>query len=148
MTYLIALIVAIILGAFIAVLSFSNMGKNYGDRNVEAEAQLVITQAHSLEAALIAYENIHGAFNLGEDDTIFTELTNKNLLKNDLSSALAERGLQWSIVNNPDNTANVQVRMSGLEACQWANHLKNKKPLDYTVPSCDTNTENLVCCSQ
>lgn len=162
MTYLIALVVAILIGALIALLSFTNMGKNFGEKSVEAEAQRVVSQAHSLEAAIIAFENIYGTVELVENPVEFDidgvtplpttynfePLVNKGLLKQDFSSELAQAGFSWEVTEGSEaGTVNIQAKMSSEESCQWANHIKSQKPITDPVPECGTPAaDGYICC--
>ena len=55
MTYLIALIIAIALGAVIALLSFVNIGSGFGNQSAAAKAQQFSQAGSQLEVAMAAY---------------------------------------------------------------------------------------------
>ena len=59
MTYLIAIIVMILLGAIIALLTFTNIGSGFSDRTTKGTAQEAITRVAEIEAAYVAYEAIY-----------------------------------------------------------------------------------------
>tara|TARA_B100000700_G_scaffold331796_1_gene468939 strand:+ start:41401 stop:41904 length:504 start_codon:yes stop_codon:yes gene_type:complete len=64
MTYLIALIIAIALGAVIALLSFVNIGSGFGNQSAAAKAQQFSQAGSQLEVAMAAYnaDNAGSAF--------------------------------------------------------------------------------------
>ena len=82
MTYLIALIIAIALGAVIALLSFTNIGSGFSGQSAKANAQQFANAVSQLEISSAAFEasggEISGLTDLetanrilrGEDDTL------------------------------------------------------------------------------
>ena len=64
MTYLIALIIAIALGAVIALLSFVNIGSGFGNQSAAAKAQQFSQAGSQMEVAMAAYlaDNAGSAF--------------------------------------------------------------------------------------
>ena len=69
MSQLIALIIAIALGAIVTAIGYVFLGDAFQNQSVKAEAQKILVQAEQIEVAMIAYKVDHGGtIKLGDSD--------------------------------------------------------------------------------
>lgn len=143
MTYLIALIVAIGLGAVLAILSFINTGNSFHDQKSKGEAQDIIKQTNELTLSIIAYENIfQKEFEIEKDESDnfnFNTLVESGLLKSNINTD------EWLFNEDTINsTVDLQVIVSNEKSCQYINHIKNGIDINAPVENCDTSIYS--CC--
>ena len=147
MSQLIALIIAIALGAIVTALGYVFLGNAFANQSVKAEAQKILVQAEQIELAMIAYKVDNGGIiRLGlsdplgngctdtatcSDNDIFEHLVADGYLKENINSTLTDSTLNWhykSVADGGDGI--VQRIVSEAEQCIEANHQKNGLPSD------------------
>ena len=145
MSQLIALIIAIVLGAIVTAIGYVFLGDAFTDQSVKAEAQKILVQAEQIEAAMIAYKVRHnGQITLGESDpngdgdisdsNIFTHLVTGGYLKEDINQTVQDTNLSWHLSGDTngdgtcDATENCTIQRIVPEAdqCIQANHQRNR----------------------
>lgn len=145
---LFALLLAIILGLTLAVLQVLNIGNGFSDKSVDAQATRIVDQATAIELALDVYKAEEMEVVLGDDVNVplFQPLINKGYLKQSINGEIQDSGLKWEydsgnlVLKKVLNTGNAE------NTCHKINNIRHKKPLDYDIPSCADNPENLACC--
>jgi type II secretory pathway pseudopilin PulG len=145
MSQLIALIIAIALGAIVTAIGYVFLGGAFADQSVKAEAQKILVQAEQIEAAMIAYKVDHGGqIDLGDsdpdnngcfdeatcsDNDIFGPLITEGYLKGNINSTLEASTLSWHY-NDPATGGDgfVQRVVPEADQCLEANHQRNRLP--------------------
>lgn len=149
MTYLIAIVVAVLIGAFIALLAFTNIGSEFGEQSGKGEAQRAITTAAEVESSYIAYNAIHGKqieiADLNDPVELFTELHSTGLLKERVNSDNVEFDFMVQPTNE-DDLGNLIIVLDGEDSCKAINLLK--AGFEGDVPTCESNPNGLPCCSE
>tara|TARA_B100002019_G_scaffold289664_1_gene305727 strand:- start:237 stop:728 length:492 start_codon:yes stop_codon:yes gene_type:complete len=149
MTYLIALIIAIALGAVIALLSFVNIGSGFGNQSAAAKAQQFSQAGSQLEVAMAAYnaDNAGSAFDTDLAGTVGN-------LENDASG---DNWLKEAPVK-PTGTGTLSLQQDGNDVyltldgvsdqiCDEINNLGGQAPADLgSAPQLsDVAGERLIC---
>jgi len=149
MSQLIALIVAIALGAIVTAIGYVLLGESFAKQSVKAEAQKILVQAEQIEVAMIAYkvdnggvirlgESVDASNNILEINQIFKYLVDGGYLKEDINKTLESGTLGWHYVETKDVDGNVtsssiQRVVEAVDQCIEANHQKNGYPVDGLV---------------
>ena len=146
MSQLIALIIAIALGAIVTAIGYVFLGDAFQEQSTKAEAQKILVQAEQIEAAMIAYKVDHGGqIDLGDsdpngdgctdeatcsDNQIFAHLITDGYLKEDINRTLSDATLAWHY----DSTDKVVQRIvPDAQQCLEANHQRHGFPEDGLV---------------
>lgn len=136
MSQLIALIIAIALGAVVTAIGYVFLGDAFTDQSIKAEAQKILVQAEQIEAAMIAYKVDNGGLiRLGESDPngdgdysdseIFKYLVTEGYLKQNINQTLNDLTLSWHL--DPVDQV-IQRIVSEPDHCLEANHQRNNYP--------------------
>lgn len=149
MSQLIALVIAIVLGAVVTAIGYVLLGGIFADQSVKAEAQKILVQAEQIEAAMVAYKVDHGGLiKLGpsdpngdgdfSDNEIFAYLVEEGYLKQDVNLTLSDLSLSWHYEECPDGvtTEDCEAQGKGIiqrvvkesKQCLEANHQRNRLP--------------------
>ena len=141
MSQLIALVIAILLGAIVTAVGYVFLGGAFAEQSVKAEAQKILTQAEQIEAAMIAYKLDHnGTITLGDssdltNNNIFIHLINGGYLKHNINESIEEGQLSWHLsgdggdgVCDEGDNCTIQRVVSDSEQCIHANYLRNRYP--------------------
>ena len=174
MSQLIALVIAIVLGAVVTAIGYVFLGGAFSEQSVKAEAQKILTQAEQIEAAMVAYKlDNKGVITLGESDPngdgdysdsqIFRHLIEGGYLKNNINDTVSDSTLSWHLSGNIVNGAcvdecSIQRVVPNSDQCIQANHQKNRYPEDglevgdvlpngYTVLTGDVSSEGVPICN-
>tara|TARA_Y100000588_G_scaffold324551_2_gene357793 strand:- start:13945 stop:14511 length:567 start_codon:yes stop_codon:yes gene_type:complete len=176
MSQLIALVIAIVLGAVVTAIGYVFLGGAFAEQSVKAEAQKILAQAEQIEAAMIAYKlDNNGVITLGEsdpnndgdysDNEIFKHLIDGGYLKNNINEA-GETELSWHLAGDTNGngicegseSCTIQRVVPNSDQCIQANYQKNRYPEDglevgdvlpngYTVQSDDVSSEGVPICN-
>lgn len=141
MSQLIALIIAIALGAIVTAIGYVFLGDAFQEQSTKAEAQKILVQAEQIEAAMIAYKVDHGGqIDLGDsdpnldgctdevtcsDNQIFAHLIGDGYLKENINQTLSDLTLSWHY-DSSDGV--VQRIVPDATQCMEANHQRHGFP--------------------
>ncbi len=177
MSQLIALVIAIVLGAVVTAIGYVFLGGAFAEQSIKAEAQKILAQAEQIEAAMIAYKlDNNGVITLGEsdpnndgdysDNEIFKHLIAGGYLKNNVNGSVDDTTLSWHLAGDADGNGvcdetencTIQRVVQDSAQCIQANYQKNRYPEDglevgdvlpngYTVQSGDVSSEGVPICN-
>lgn len=144
MSQLIALVIAIVLGAVVTAIGYVFLGGAFAEQSVKAEAQKILAQAEQIEAAMVAYKLDHnGIITLGDssdltNNNIFAHLIEGGYLKNNINDSIEDETQAWHLAGDANNNGiceasencTIQRVVADSDQCIQANYQKNRYPED------------------
>lgn len=141
MSQLIALVIAIVLGAVVTAIGYVFLGGTFADQSTKAEAQKILVQAEQIEAAMIAYKvDNGGVIKLGEstdfdNNEIFSHLVEDGYLKSNINDTITEKTHGWHLsgdggdgVCDTGDNCSIQRIVPESDQCIEANFQRNRYP--------------------